>query len=142
MNLIEQSRQCTRCTEWLDICKAECCSMISFDMSAKFLSTFKRFVTIKKICTPDQVWYYRMRSVKYAHGTLFFPKEKFIAISGRCVYVRKCEMLNDNYRCKGHPDKKPELCKALDLDLVKSGNTKGIFITPKCLFKYKAMDVN
>lgn len=142
-SLIVKAQHCNECIDWLDECKAECCSIISFDMNEYALSTYKDVVTIRKICTPDQAWYYKLRGVKYAHGTLFFPKKRFIAIAGRCVYVRKCELLDDDYRCKGHPDNKPKLCKMFTKDMVESGTAKknGIFVTPLCLYKYKAMDL-
>lgn len=140
-SLMVKAQRCNGCIDWLDECKAECCSIISFDMDEYVLQKLKGMVTVKKICTPDQAWYYRLRGVKYAHGTLFFPQKRFIAIGGQCVYVRKCEMLDDGYRCRGHPDNKPLLCKMFTEDLVASGTAKknGIYVTPSCLYRYKAM---
>ena len=141
--LIAKSQTCSTCTEWLKECDAECCSIIHFDMPAIALKHVKEFVIIKKHCDPDQIWYYKLRGVRYIHGDLLFPKKRFIVMAGKCVYINRCELLTDDNLCTGHPDKKPKMCKVLDLDLVLSGKTKSehIYVTPNCLFKYKAMDV-
>ena len=83
-----KAKSCKDCIGWLDECHAECCSIVHFAMPPAGFDKSKDTVAIKKICTPDMVWYYRLRGVKYAQGRLFFPKKRFIAIGGACVYVR------------------------------------------------------
>lgn len=138
-----KARSCKDCLGWLDECKAECCSIVQFKMLPAGFEKSKDTIAFKKICTPDMVWYYKLRGVKYAHGTLFFPKKRFIAIGRACVYVRKCELLGDDYRCKGHPDAKPNFCKDFNLDTVVNDElrAKSVYLTPRCLFRYKVMDL-
>lgn len=96
---------------------------------------------IKKTLSPDERWYFKLHGVQCLRGELRFSKEHiFIQHNDKntLIYMRKCDYLLPNYKCKGHPDKKPTLCKMLTEETAK-GALKGISLTHNCLFRYKKL---
>ena len=55
------------------------------------------------------------------------------------MYIHNCSLLKNNL-CEGHPDKKPELCKSLTLETIKTPG-QCFEMTQNCLFKYKCKEV-
>lgn len=140
--LRSKAQHCSTCRDWLKECNAECCRLVSFGTNILVVKESQDYVKVNKPCSRDMIWYYKLRGVKYAHGTLYFPKKRFIILDGVCVYVQKCELLDENNLCKGHPDDKPEFCKDFNVDTIIDNKVKSkrIYVTPNCLFKFKAME--
>ena len=134
--LIEEAKKCDSCLEWHKHCKAECCRTVHILLDPKALLSKEKYVFVHHFLTNDMKWYYKLRGVTYVHGVLRFPKENCFSAGNKIVFVGECKLLN-NYMCKGHPDKKPDICKDLTAT---STNKPNVVITPNCLFKYKQME--
>ena len=78
------------------------------------------------------VWYYKLHGISYYHGYLKIDLDKFrVQQIGSTVWLwRDCDMLEGNL-CKGHPDKKPDICRALDINDPTS-KTEKMEITKGC----------
>lgn len=139
--LVQDAKQCSNCLEWHKHCKAECCSIIYLNISQDQYNKHNDYIDIKKPLLPNDIWYYKLRGIRYIHGIMRIPKLHCKYLGNQLVYLRKCNLLLDNYKCKGHPDKKPNLCKSLTLETSKTNNSRWV-LTPNCLFKYKLKSEN
>jgi len=136
--LIEEAKHCTKCTEWLHHCKAECCKVFSVDLkyciSNPECDFTKKYVTFKILLSPDMQWYVRLRDCTYSRGFLKI-QSKYCYVKGKLIYVYKtCKQLKNNL-CVGHPNQKPKICRDFTFETMKT--MKDVIITPNCLFKYK-----
>lgn len=136
----EEARTAKSCLDWHKYCKAECCKTVFLNVSPEELEEKGSFISIHEKIDFDEMRYFKLRGVRYVHGALRFPKSKCISLGGGVIYVNRCELL-DGYLCKGHPDRKPNLCKALTLESAQKPN-QGFRVTDNCLFKYKEVGNN
>ena len=114
--------------------------MIFINVNPMELLKQGNFLEIPKPLLRDDQWYYKLRGVKYVHGILKFPKEFCRPFGNRIIYQRNCDLLTEDLKCAGHPDKKPKICQELSEKTPYIANSK-IEVTANCLFKYKAMEV-
>ena len=135
-----EATKCDKCTQWHKYCNAECCRSIFLNIPVERLEGDGKYIFLNpgKIGLSDII-YYRNHDVDYLRGLLRFKKERIEVIGRKVIYFWDCNRLNGNL-CLDHPDKKPELCKALTLDSAKVIN-KTFGVTPNCLFKYKSKEV-
>ena len=139
MNLVEEAKKCTSCLEWHKYCNAECCKQITIKQSPFCLRIKDKYVSVVKNLSMNDRWYYSLHGVKIVHGRLLFEK-KYCKPKGEYIlYFKPCELLDENNMCKGHPDKKPDICKYLTEQTAKNVK-KGVTLTKNCLFKYKLME--
>lgn len=145
MNIDEEARlkdakTCTDCPEWLKYCKAECCKFVMIEMSPHELLKKGDDLDVKTLLTKDGIRYFKLRGVRYCHGIMKFPKQYCIASGPRILYIKRCELLSDDFLCKGHDDgRKPDFCKSLTMETRK--NPK-YHVTANCLFRYKEDEEN
>lgn len=136
----EEAKHCDSCPGWLHHCKTECCKVVFLYVNHLELKKGGRFLSIRKPnMTLGEIWYYRLRGVDYTRGLLRFPKHRIVSLGRKLAYVHPCELLTEDGLCSGHPDKKPELCRALTLDTARTGAGGRLEVTDNCLFKYKLM---
>ena len=135
-----EATECLYCLEWHKYCDAECCKLVFLNIDPKELDKPGKLFTIKpeKLSLSDQ-WYYRLHDVEYLRGFLRFKKERIVIIGRKVIYIHDCSFLKDNL-CKGHPDKKPELCRVLTLETAKIPG-QHFELTDNCLFKFKSKEV-
>jgi len=132
---IKEAKTCNSCLDWHKYCMAECCTSIRVRITPEELKhSGKTFVMVSPL-RPDMQWYYKLHGVRYVHGKLIFEKKYCMVRGGKVYYIRRCKMLTDDLRCKGHPDNKPYICRALD------ENTLQEFHTKNCMYRYKNMEV-
>lgn len=136
---IAECGKCDDCVCWHKYCKAECCKMIDLNIDPVKLNLSGEYVRIKSgLLAPSDQWYYRLHGVQYNRGVLSFKKKNITMIGKRIVYFYVCDYLDENNLCKGHPDKKPEICRVLNEETATKSEMR-FFITDNCLFKYKMM---
>jgi len=134
-----EASKCEDCLGWHHHCKAECCKIVFLNIEPEELEKPGKLLSIK-IKQPFKDWrYYQLRDVEYVRGFLRFKKERIIIVGRKAMYVYPCKLLDGNL-CKGHPDKKPEICRMLNLEVAKLSNQPFV-ITDNCLFKYKCKEV-
>jgi len=134
-----EASKCSGCTQWHHHCKAECCKIVFLKIDPKELEKAGRYFVIKPK-QPFTDWrYYSLREVQYTRGMLRFRKDRIIVVGRKVMYIYPCKLLKNNL-CEGHPDKKPELCKLLNLETAKLLG-QGFELTDNCLFKYKCKEV-
>ena len=135
-----EASKCDKCTQWHHHCNAECCRSIFLDIKPELLEGGGRYVFINpgKLGMSD-IKYYKNHDVDYLRGLLRFKKERIEVIGRKVIYFWDCSRLNGNL-CLDHPDKKPNLCKALTMDSAKVIN-ETFGVTQNCLFKYKSREV-
>lgn len=66
--------------------------------------------------TPDMKWYYKLHGIRLERGFLIIPKRlmQHAKVEADGVYIyNDCELLDGNL-CRGHPDKKPMVCRGLN----------------------------
>ena len=134
--MLNDAVHCSTCLEWHKHCKAECCGVIFISVNPLELQAKGKYVKIRKILLLDNLKYFKLRGIKYNHGILRIEKSLCKPYGDRVVYIRKCNLLDNNYLCEGHPNNKPEICKALTLETASDKN-QDIEITPNCLFRFK-----
>ncbi len=135
-----EASKCEDCLEWHKHCHAECCKIIFLKIDPSELDGPGKLFTIKpKRLDPSDQWYYRLHDVEYLRGFLRFKKERIIVVGRKVMYIHDCKFLKNNL-CEGHPDKKPELCKSLNLETAKIPS-QPFELTDNCLFKYKSKEV-
>ena len=137
--LIEESKNCTKCTEWLHHCKAECCKLFRISkiccVSNLQCDFSIKYVMFNILLSADMQWYVRLRDCIYSRGFLKVPSKYCIA-KGNWIFVYKnCNQLRNNL-CLGHPNSKPKICRDLTLENVNT--IENAIITPNCLFKYQS----
>lgn len=141
---IEDAKTCDNCLCWHKYCKAECCKMIFINISLgefqRQMETAEPYLIFNKPLLPNDRWYFKLHNVSYLHGIMKFKKERCTIIDGRVVYVYKCDLLDEDMKCKAHPDNKPNICKALTLESSKKSN-KRFEVSKHCLFRYKNLEV-
>lgn len=142
---VEESKNCSSCLEWHKYCQAECCKVISINISP---SEFKRqmessgeCMCIIKPLLPNDRWYFKLHGIECVHGIMKFKKDRITVLDGRVIYVYKCDFLTEEMKCKGHPSNKPNICKDLDVEIVRTGR-RNFFVTKNCLFRYKNLEVD
>ncbi len=134
-----EAAKCHDCIHWLKNCKAECCKIIFLNIDPKELEKSGKLLTVKVKQPFTDYRYYSLHDVEYIRGLLRFKKERITVVGRKVMYVHPCKLLKGNL-CEGHPDKKPELCKMLNLETAKlPGQT--FELTDNCLFKYKCKEV-
>lgn len=134
-----EASNCHDCLGWHKHCKAECCKIIFIKIDPEKLEKpGKYFITKPK--QPFTDWrYYSLRDVQYTRGILRFRKDRIFIVGRKVMYIYPCKLLKNNL-CEGHPDKKPELCRMLTLEVAKLPN-QPFELTDNCLFKYKRKEV-
>lgn len=136
---MEEAKTCNDCLCWHKYCKAECCKMIFFDgVDPKELNDKSNYIIVKKIVTWDEHIYYSLHGIQCLRNSLRIPKQHCVVINGRVVYVRACDLLDENNLCIGHPEHKPLICQKLTAET--AYKNKGIIVTDNCLFRYKEMN--
>lgn len=135
----EEAKTCKGCLGWHKYCKAECCKTIELNIDPKLIDKSKTeylVIRINRNMSPSDQYYYMLHDVRYTRNTLRFRKDRLKVIGRKVYYFYKCNLLDENNLCKGHPNNKPELCKKLTLETsnIKKG---GYMLTDNCLFKYK-----
>jgi len=135
---IEEAKECDNCLCWHKHCKAECCKIVFIDKTdPEILKEGGRYVIIKlkrPLGLSDRR-YYQLRGVDCIRDLLRFRKDRIIVVGRQMMYVHPCELLEGNL-CKGHPDKKPLICKLLTLETSKRPG-QPFRVSDNCLFKYK-----
>ena len=118
-----EATKCENCTQWHHHCGAECCRSIFLNIDLKLLEGGGNYVFLNpgKIGMSD-IKYYSHHDVDYMRGLLRFRKDRITVIGRKVIYFYDCNRLNGNL-CLDHPDRKPELCKALTLDSSKVINS-------------------
>jgi len=134
----QEAKGCEDCLSWHKHCKAECCKIVSLNINPEDLEKTQSPHLIIKVgpISPSDQRYYALRDVSYTRSTLRFKKERIYVFGRKVFYIHKCSLLDDNNLCKGHPNKKPEMCRSLISDTAYEKNNE-YFITENCLFKYK-----
>lgn len=132
-----EAKNCKDCLGWHKHCKAECCKTILLNIDPRILDGNGKYIVIKvNPMSPSDQRYYHLKDVRYTRETLRFQKDRIQVIGRKVYYFHQCSLLDENNLCKGHPDKKPHLCKALTIDTADKEN-QGYTVTENCLFKYK-----
>jgi hypothetical protein len=132
---------CNTCLEWHHNCQAECCKIVFLNIDPSELDKPGRLLTIKPkdpIPFSDRR-YFQLRDIECIRGFLRFKKERIVVVGRKVMYIHNCALL-DGLLCKGHPDNKPQLCKALTLETAKLTG-QPFTLTDNCLFKYKCKEV-
>ena len=135
-----EAAKCNDCSSWLHRCNAECCKIVFLNIDPKELEHPGRHITVKVKQPFTDYRYYSLRDVEYLRGMLRFKKDRIIVVGRKVMYIHNCKLLTENLHCKGHPDKKPELCIVLDLETAKLPG-QPFELTDNCLFKYKCKEV-
>ena len=137
-----EASKCEDCLSWHHHCHAECCKIIFLNIDPKELKKGgKLYVMRPSPPLTSKDWrYYNLRDVECIRGLLRFKKDRIFVIGNKVMYIHPCKLLKGNL-CEGHPDNKPELCKALTLETSKLLG-KGFKLTDNCLFKYKCKEVD
>lgn len=138
--ILEEASKANDCLDWLHNCKAECCKTMYFRVGKKLKPRVGAWLTIKLKDeeSADLQKYMTLHGGFVTGNVVRFRLARFDydKKAGLIKIHRKCDWLTDELLCKGHPDKKPAVCKRLTLDYAR-GRCDGIKLTPKCLFKYK-----
>ncbi len=134
---IEESKECDSCIGWLKYCNSECCRLVFININPLLIPEAGKYLSIRN--PMEHVWYHRLRGVKYERGMLRFPLKNVVTLGTKVAYVQDCDLLDGKGLCKGHPDKKPELCKVLTIETANRSDL-GFEITDNCLFKYKLLE--
>jgi len=134
--LIKEAKKCKSCVDWTHHCKAECCKVVYLNVNPITLKMKGKYIIVKKPILKDTQWYYKLRGVRYIRGELRFPKEHCVGSGDEVLYIKKCKLL-EGFKCKGHPDNKPDMCKNLSKE---SFNDTSVRITPNCMFRYQQME--
>ena len=135
---LEDAKSCNDCLSWHKHCKAECCKMILLNgINPSVLEESGNFIMVRRILTANERWYYRLHGIGIIHGSLRIDKSLCLNINGELYYIRKCDLLDGENKCKGHPDNKPQICRMLTEHNLDECRKKGLIVTDNCLFKYK-----
>lgn len=133
----EEAERCNDCCEWWHHCNAECCNV--FRIAGILVGKGRQYIIRVDPAGRDEddmEWYFRLHGAKYMKGgTLIITKSLYNIKKhdGYTLFHRPCNLL-DGVMCKGHPDRKPNVCKELDKN---SADNEKFHITPNCLFKFK-----
>lgn len=115
-------------------CGAECCRQVRFLIPpGPIIGEVGRAVSFPVQVTPDNVWYFKLHGIRLLHGRVWFHLRDYShnERTGELTLFRRCELLNDEARCDGHPDKKPLQCRELGWDSLPRD------LTPNCVFRGK-----
>lgn len=137
--MLRESKKCDNCLQWHKYCKAECCLTVFLNLRPDALKDKRSFLDFRMIIDFDKRWYYRLRGINYVHGVLRFPKKDCRVVGNEVIFMRKCELLTEDLKCRGHPDKKPRICRTLNVETSKLEG-RGYRVTPHCLLKFKRME--
>ena len=130
---------CHDCISWHHHCQSECCKIIFLNIDPEKLETPGKYFTLRPRSPFLDRWYYSLRDVEFLRGILRFRKSRIVVVGRKVMYIHPCKLLNGNL-CGGHPDKKPEICKLLNLETAKLLGQR-FELTDNCLFKYKRREV-
>lgn len=137
MQRCAEASKCDSCLYWHKYCKAECCKVLDLKIDPNELTNGSQYVRLKVgVLSPSDQWYFRLRGISYNRGILNIPKKNIEIIGKRIVYFYVCDNLDENYKCKGHPDKKPKICRDLNEETALQDR---FYLTDNCLYKYKLM---
>jgi hypothetical protein len=84
--------------------------------------------------TPDLEKYYTLHGIVIRDDVLVLPRDACEVSTTRVTARIPCTALQDDHRCRLHPEGKPEVCKAFDLESARSG---AYWLPPRCLYLYK-----
>lgn len=135
---LEKAKNCNHCFDWTNICEAECCKGFSFKKEyVEGLTITNRgvFAHVRLNLTPDLKRYYLLHGAVHRNNRLSIKAKSYFERDGEIHFVRRCDYLTDDLKCRGH-DKKPRVCRELTEETYNTGLFGG---TPNCLFKYKQL---
>jgi hypothetical protein len=138
----ELAKNCNDCLGWLSVCDGECCKSFGFNFPQKF--DIKKYeVKISFKYDPFMIQYYNLHNCKYDMRNkvliIRLQPKMYCWVGNTLQIFNRCEWLDTNNECLGHPNNKPFCCKDLNLETYNSGK---YFKTPNCLFKYKKVVVD
>ena len=136
-----EATRCNGCTDWHHHCQSECCKLFFIDINPEEIDRPGSFLKIKpsRNLSLSDIMYFQLRDVKFSRGFLIIKKDRLQVIGKRVIYFYPCKLLDGNL-CRGHPNNKPDVCKALTLETSKLTGQK-FGLTDNCLFKYKCKEV-
>lgn len=121
------------CLEQHPICHANCCRQVKISLNEPLGE--RSILAVKGFLTKDMQWYWRLRGCTYdsRRGITFFHLSIYDIEEhdGYLILHRDCKLLKGNL-CVGHPDKKPEFCKIMDVNNPSSVTSK-MYVTKGCL---------
>lgn len=138
--LIQQkASKCTNCTEWLQICNAECCREYSLvlpathDVSNMYKGSRLLF---QKVLTKDKIRYFELHGANYVHGILNVKLDKFMIKGNVITIFYNCKGLTEDLKCKYHgTPQQPKVCHSPNITVNK--NIPGVTVTENCLYRFK-----
>lgn len=135
--LREDAKTADGCLDWHKHCAAECCKQFSlkddpkYDLSEKYIRMFGNAL-------PDLIWYYELHGCKYRTPHLYIPTRNARRHNGRIFFLERCKFLTDDMKCKGHPNRKPKVCRDFNPENIREHKERaGSTMTPRCLFRFK-----
>jgi len=133
MTLREEAQKCTGCLMWLKHCKAACCFQFVAPKETVPMTQKNGNIVIRTRLTPDMIWYFRLRGCRYEHESLMIPVRKFIITQDDKLvhFHNKCVFLQDDFKCKGHPDKKPKFCR--DFNPFSKESSNQVYVPKLCV---------
>lgn len=134
--MMREAGGCDSCLLWHKFCKAECCKQVYFKLHLRRKPRAGQTVIIDfpEEIPADMKWYFELHGFRVEKSTVFIKLVKFKYKDGLLCVYRTCDLLGDDLKCQGHPDKKPLVCQELDLN---SAMKKKFVLTPNCMFKYQ-----
>ena len=121
------------CLENHSICKAICCQRVSFPnpvgvglrqgMKMRFLAKRNK----------DIDWYMELHRIKPVDNGFEFTLGKHWRRGKYLIVEKRCTLLGEDLRCKGHPDKKPLICQKLN-EHTTTEEKKLYYINKECIF--------
>lgn len=87
--------------------------------------------------TADMAWYYELHGVRVKRDRWIISLDDYEwELQGDKLLLRRdCRLLTKEGLCKGHPDKKPIICKEFKEN--RPSSCARAMITPNCLARYK-----
>lgn len=134
----QKASECDNCLCWLETCQAECCKVFLAHKN-QYRKNHENYVIDTRIFdNTDLQKYYKWRGCKVIMGRIIAPIKKFKLVQkGDFVeFWNQCEKLTEDNLCSVHgTDDKPELCRRFDP--CDKRTFKGVYVTPRCLARYK-----
>lgn len=131
----EAAKSCKDCLGWHAICGAICCKMFVVNRPEGWKGIKKGDIINQPTKVPPSMkWYYKLHGARLEHGTLRFKLDDFSVVGASLFVLNKCELLGDDLRCTGHPDKYPSICKEFTEETYGSKKFNNF---PECLYRFK-----
>ena len=134
-----EALDCHDCVTWLPRCHAMCCRVFSLtvDNPAKY-QTGEAATFSFPLRDASLRWYYELHGAKVRHGTVFIYATDYEIIKNKVIIKARCDKLQDDLTCSGHPDNKPRCCRDFTLDTAEAlAKNDKVYITTDCLFRHK-----